>query len=307
MVVIRGRLTPEAGAVLMQALAAARETPVPAARGTDAASSAEDVSAETSSMAQQQADALALLAETALHHGIDPGAPGERYQVVVHVDAPVLADPERARPVRPRGRHARFRGNVPPPGVRRDPGGDATRSGWANRGSWRADADHSTGAPARAAPPRPRLPVPGLRRARSVRVITSATGPRAGPPRSRTSRCCVGAITAPSTRRDTRWNDSPTANYGSGDRTEDLCRTSRLHRRSPTIPSRRSARGTRRLAFACTRARRAPAGWANASTWVGRSTSCTRGPSSPWRSVSRPGEPARPVQGSENHLFATGD
>ena len=45
-------------------------------------------------MAQQQADALALLAETALHHGIDPGAPGERYQVVVHVDAAVLADAE---------------------------------------------------------------------------------------------------------------------------------------------------------------------------------------------------------------------
>jgi hypothetical protein len=34
----------------------------------------------------------ALVAETALHHGIDPGAPGERYQVVVHVEAPVLAD-----------------------------------------------------------------------------------------------------------------------------------------------------------------------------------------------------------------------
>ena len=43
-------------------------------------------------MAQQQPDALGLLAESALHHGIDPGAPGERYQVVVHVDAPVLAD-----------------------------------------------------------------------------------------------------------------------------------------------------------------------------------------------------------------------
>ena len=94
MVVIRGRLTPEAGAVLMQALAAARETLYQRTRGTDAASSTQDVSAETSSMAQQQADALALLAETALHHGIDPGAPGERYQVVVHVDAPVLADPE---------------------------------------------------------------------------------------------------------------------------------------------------------------------------------------------------------------------
>jgi hypothetical protein len=37
---------------------------------------------------------LALLAESALHHGLDPGTPGERYQVVVHVDAPVLADPE---------------------------------------------------------------------------------------------------------------------------------------------------------------------------------------------------------------------
>src|SRR6267143_1273701 len=45
-------------------------------------------------MAQQQADALALVAETALHHGIDPGAPGERYQVVVHVETPVLADPD---------------------------------------------------------------------------------------------------------------------------------------------------------------------------------------------------------------------
>ena len=45
-------------------------------------------------MAQQQADALALLAEAALDHGLDPGAPGERYQVVVHVDASSLADPE---------------------------------------------------------------------------------------------------------------------------------------------------------------------------------------------------------------------
>jgi hypothetical protein len=45
-------------------------------------------------MGQQQADALALLAETALHHDLDPGPAAERYQVVVHVDAPVLADPE---------------------------------------------------------------------------------------------------------------------------------------------------------------------------------------------------------------------
>src|SRR5881396_3144867 len=83
MVVLRGRLAPEVGAVLVQALAAARE-----------ALHQGDVPAEPPTMAQQQADALALVAETAFHHGIDPGASGERYQVVVHVDAPALADPD---------------------------------------------------------------------------------------------------------------------------------------------------------------------------------------------------------------------
>jgi hypothetical protein len=84
--------------VLIQALAAARETLYQRARtkqaeDVSAGMGGMDVPAETPTMAQQQADALALVAETALHHGIDPGAPGERYQVVVHVDAPVLADP----------------------------------------------------------------------------------------------------------------------------------------------------------------------------------------------------------------------
>ncbi len=99
MVVVRGRLEPEAGAVLMKAVEAGREALY---RRRD------DVSAETRpdglprtgliiaddppTLGQQQADALALIAETALHHGIDPGAPGERYQVVVHIDAHVLAD-----------------------------------------------------------------------------------------------------------------------------------------------------------------------------------------------------------------------
>ena len=91
MVVVRGRLTPEEGAVLMQALAAARETLYQRARGANGG--VVDVSAETSTMAQKQADALALLAESALHHDPDPGAPGERYQVVVHVDEPALSDP----------------------------------------------------------------------------------------------------------------------------------------------------------------------------------------------------------------------
>src|SRR3989442_6131480 len=84
-VILRGRLTPELGALLMQALAAARETLYQQDRG-------KEPEGDAPTMVQQQADALALLAETALHQRIDPGAPGERYQVVVHVDAEVLAD-----------------------------------------------------------------------------------------------------------------------------------------------------------------------------------------------------------------------
>jgi 5-methylcytosine-specific restriction endonuclease McrA len=96
MVVLRGRLEPEVGALLIQALAAAREALYQRARVPDGAGEHGNISAEMPSLAQRQADALALLAETALHHGLDPGTPGERYQVVVHVDAPVLADPEQS-------------------------------------------------------------------------------------------------------------------------------------------------------------------------------------------------------------------
>ena len=85
---IRGRLAPEVGALLLKALDAARETLYQRREQTP--------DADPPTMEQQQADALALLAETALHHGIDPGAPGERYQVVVHVDAAVLVDPDQA-------------------------------------------------------------------------------------------------------------------------------------------------------------------------------------------------------------------
>ena len=94
MVVIRGRLEPEVGAVIMQALAAARDALYRRRQANDvpAGTSFVDGSPEAPTMEQQQADALALVAETALHRGIDPGAPGERYQVVIHIDAQVLAD-----------------------------------------------------------------------------------------------------------------------------------------------------------------------------------------------------------------------
>ncbi len=92
MVVLRGRLEPEAGALLLRALDAARDALYRQARRQAAATDAGDPAAEPPTPAQQQADALALLAESALAHGLDPGAPGERYQVVVHVDAAALAD-----------------------------------------------------------------------------------------------------------------------------------------------------------------------------------------------------------------------
>jgi hypothetical protein len=93
---IRGRLSPEAGAILVKALTAAREALYSQQqhRASMLDAPPTDPSAETPTMAQQQADALQLLAETALHHGIDPGSPAEHYQVVVHVDASVLNDPE---------------------------------------------------------------------------------------------------------------------------------------------------------------------------------------------------------------------
>jgi hypothetical protein len=82
---VRGRLSAEMGALLVKALAAARETLY--RRRNDQAPEA-----EPPTMEQQQADALELLAEVALRHELDPGAPGERFQVVVHVDAEVLED-----------------------------------------------------------------------------------------------------------------------------------------------------------------------------------------------------------------------
>src|SRR3989442_6077412 len=66
MVVIHGRLEPETGAVLMKVLEAAREA-LYRRRHTVSAETLNDVSAETPGFGQQQADALALVAGTALH------------------------------------------------------------------------------------------------------------------------------------------------------------------------------------------------------------------------------------------------
>ena len=84
MVVLRARLTPEVGAVVLRALEAALEQVPPAAEGDEASS------------AQRRADALGLVAESALAGGLDPGSPGDRFQVTVHVEAETLCCREAA-------------------------------------------------------------------------------------------------------------------------------------------------------------------------------------------------------------------
>ena len=83
MVVLRARLTPEVGAVVLRALEAALKQ-VPAA--------AEDAAdRDEAGIAQLRADALGLVAESALAGGLDPGSSGDRFQVTVHVEADGLS------------------------------------------------------------------------------------------------------------------------------------------------------------------------------------------------------------------------
>jgi len=83
MVVLRARLTPEQGAVVQRALEAAAEQLYQ--KSKDAAPA--DSLVEEVSFAQRRADALALIAECALQSNLDRGNAGDRYQVVLHVEA----------------------------------------------------------------------------------------------------------------------------------------------------------------------------------------------------------------------------
>jgi hypothetical protein len=86
MVVIRGRLTPEVGAVVQRALEAAADRLFRESAGTRAATTV----AEEVTFAQRRADALVLLAESALAADFDRGTAGDRYQVVLHVEGGAL-------------------------------------------------------------------------------------------------------------------------------------------------------------------------------------------------------------------------
>ena len=88
MVVLRGRLPPEVGAVLLRAVEAALQQVPASADGGEP------------TIAQRRADALGLVAESALAGGLDPGNPADRFQVTVHVQADALParDPADATP-----------------------------------------------------------------------------------------------------------------------------------------------------------------------------------------------------------------
>ena len=88
MLVVRGRLTPEAGAVLRRALESAEDRLYREAPEDDTDHKSESVAATEAG--RRRADALVAVAESALAADLDTGAAGDRYQVVVHVDAASL-------------------------------------------------------------------------------------------------------------------------------------------------------------------------------------------------------------------------
>ena len=235
MVVLRGRLEPEVGALLLRALEAARETLYQQARGLRRRHG--DPAAER----PDPGPAAGGRAGPARGDGPPPRARSRRAGRAVPGGGPRrrpgAGGPGSARPVGAGGRGARFPRNVAAPGVRREPGGDAARPGRAPRGGRRPDPNDPARAAARAPPPGPRLPLPGLRapvrpgasrpplgarrpdHALEPRAALSPApprGPRGGLPRRTTAR-----------RRRS----------GSGGRTAGPCPRSRRRPRCPPIRS----------------------------------------------------------------------
>lgn len=83
MLVIRGRLPPEVGAAVQRALDAAADRLFREGAGIPRP----ETLAEEVTPAQRRADALGLVAEAALAAALDQGTTGDRYQVVLHVEA----------------------------------------------------------------------------------------------------------------------------------------------------------------------------------------------------------------------------
>ena len=190
MYVVKGRLEPEAGAVLMRAVEAASDALFRSegdARG--AAGSGRGVSCDGGDARpkpkQRRADAVGLLAERALAAGfggsessampedgptagsdserhIGSGTRAERYQVMVHCDAAIARSRRRARPLGS-GRDSRFRGDVAAHGVRCRGGRDGPREGRVDAERGAPDAHDSSAHPPGAGGAGPGMPLPRVR------------------------------------------------------------------------------------------------------------------------------------------------
>jgi hypothetical protein len=262
---------------LLRALDAARETLYQRRRANELVPPVSDPATEAPTRAQQRADALALLAETALHHELDPGTPGERSQVVVHVDADVLAGTDQpGQSVLEEGPHVSAE-------TSRRLACDASRVVMRHDGEGRVV---EVGARTRTVPP-------ALRRALHYRdgscrfpgchvKVSEAHHVRhwaqGGPTTlSNLALLSAGAIIGRCTRKATGSSDSPTVRYASGGRMGDPCPRCQCRRRCPRIRQRRCGHGTWRRACGFTGARDSRAGSGSGSTWAGRSTCCTQG------------------------------
>ena len=148
MVVIRGRLAPEVGAVVRRALEAAldEQRRAAATRELGEPDAVDEAAGVAPSFGQRQADALGMVAECALAGGLDGGTAGDRYQVVVHVDTDTLAEDVDV----PRGDSRDSRGGyracaMPPERFRGNVSAGARRSWASRRWRWPADARRPAG------------------------------------------------------------------------------------------------------------------------------------------------------------------
>ena len=262
MLVVRGRLSPEVGAGVQRALEAATDRLYHESRDN----------AEVSA-GQRRADALGMVAESALSSDLDGGTAGDRYQVVVHVDEEGLENSGRA------GQSALEDGVRVSAGTsRRSP---ATPRPWsfgttgmgpcwtwgARLGRFRRpSAAHS-------APETADVAFPAATRGGAMRT-TCGTGPMAARPGSTIWCCCAGVTTGRFTKGDLSSSWAPTSTPPSFDRT--VSRSLSL-RRPPSGPDRhwrRSMRDSKALGSPFTPARPLQTGMASHSISTGPSSSC---------------------------------
>ncbi len=235
MVVLKGRLTPEIGAVLKRALDAAQ----------DKLFEESDVSAEKRTehfdepYENRRSDALGLVAESALENGLDPGTRGDRYQVVVHVHKEVLEDPNK------KGQSVLEDGPWISAETSRRIACDASRVEIKyNKDGTPMDVGRKT----RVVPAPPgglskqgtkpassQAVTPGLR---SAIPITRSIGPMAEKRTCPIFFYCVIVIIDAFTNADTEWRACRTENCSSADPTEEPYRRFPLHILSATIPLR---------------------------------------------------------------------